>query len=335
MNQLTRWWLTTMNPDWYHGHGRKKPFFEGWYFKLIDPTTMHKLAIIPGVFLSNDPHAFIQVLDGTTSAAWYHRFPLDQFWAAEDRFEIRVGNNVFNADEITLAVDRSKQKIHGSLRFSGKKKWPVRITAPGIMGWYAWIPTMECYHGVVSLDHSIEGALTFNEQLLDFNGGRGYIEKDWGQSFPSAWIWMQTNHFEQVGTSLTASIAMIPWQFTRFRGFLVGFWHKGKLYRFATYTGAKTVSLTVGNNEIEWMLTGRTAGAAHRLHIIATRGEAGIIAGPSTVSMGKRVAESLTAVISVTLTHIEQRKEQLVFEGEGNFGGLEVYNVAEELLSAI
>ena len=127
---------------------------------------------------------------------------------------------------------------------------------------------------------------------------------------------------------------MIPWQFTRFRGFIVGFWHKGKLYHFATYTGAKTVSLTVGNTRVEWMLTGRTAGSTHQLHIIATRGEAGIIAGPSTVSMGKRVAESLTAVVSVTLTRIEPGKEQLVFEGEGNFGGLEVYNVAEELLAA-
>ena len=23
------------------------------------------------------------------------------------------------------------------------------------MGWYAWVPFMECYHGVLSLDHTI------------------------------------------------------------------------------------------------------------------------------------------------------------------------------------
>ncbi|MCW5857485.1 MAG: hypothetical protein KIS63_04285 [Caldilineales bacterium] len=27
------------------------------------------------------------------------------------------------------------------------------------------------------------------------------MEKDWGQSFPAAWVWMQTNHFGAAGTS--------------------------------------------------------------------------------------------------------------------------------------
>ena len=333
MNRLTRWWRTTINPDWYHGHGRERTFFEGWYFKLIGPTGRHKLALIPGVFLGDDPHAFIQVLDGATSNAWYHRFPLEQFWAAPDQFAIRVGESTFTASEIALSLDRPEQTIKGTLRFSGQAPWPVRLTAPGIMGWYAWVPTMECYHGVVSLDHAINGSLTVNGTALDFSGGRGYIEKDWGKSFPSAWIWLQTNHFETTGTSLTASIAMIPWQFTRFRGFIVGFWHEGTLYRFATYTGAKTVSLAVDDAQVDWMLTGRTAGAEHRLHLVATRGEAGILAGPSTVDMGKRVAESLTANVAVTLTRIEKGRAHTVFSGDGRCAGLEVHNVAEELLS--
>ena len=59
------------------GVGKKRPFFEGWYYKLIDATTQHKYAIIPGVFLSEDPHAFIQVLNGSTKEAFYHRYPLD------------------------------------------------------------------------------------------------------------------------------------------------------------------------------------------------------------------------------------------------------------------
>ena len=29
--------------------------------------------------------------------------------------------------------------------------------------------------------------------------------------FPQAWVWMQTNHFEQPRISLTASVAIIPW----------------------------------------------------------------------------------------------------------------------------
>ena len=35
---------------------------------------------------------------------------------------------------------------------------------------------------------------------------RGYIEKDWGKAFPHSWLWLQTNHFTQPGTSLSASV---------------------------------------------------------------------------------------------------------------------------------
>ena len=66
-------------------------------------------------------------------------------------------------------------------------------------------------HGVLGFDHAIQGVLAIDDQAVDFSGGRGYIEKDWGQSFPEAWVWFQTNHFERAGVYLTASVANIPW----------------------------------------------------------------------------------------------------------------------------
>jgi tocopherol cyclase len=50
------------NPDLYHGHGAKPPFFEGWYFKLVDAGETHCYAVIPGVFVGREPdssHAFV------------------------------------------------------------------------------------------------------------------------------------------------------------------------------------------------------------------------------------------------------------------------------------
>ncbi len=61
-----------LHPDWYHGHGKQPPFFEGWYFKLIDATERYRYAVIPGIFLSRDRekhHAFVQVLDGQTGGS--------------------------------------------------------------------------------------------------------------------------------------------------------------------------------------------------------------------------------------------------------------------------
>ena len=133
----------------------------------------------------------------------------------------------------------------GRLRFNGVAPWPVTLRSPGIMDWYAFVPFMECYHGVLSFDHEIRGLLAVDGQAVDFHGGRGYIEKDSGQAFPRAWIWLQTNHFGQPDICLTASVARIPWLGTAFRGFIVGFWWNGRLYRFATYTGAQVERLEV------------------------------------------------------------------------------------------
>ena len=43
---------------------------------------------------------------------------------------------------------------------------------------------MECYHGIVSMDHTVNGLIEINNEKIDFSEGRGYIEKDWGRSFP-------------------------------------------------------------------------------------------------------------------------------------------------------
>ncbi len=314
---------TTLHPDWYHGRSRKRPFFEGWYFKVVDKTERHRYAFIPGIFLSKDPHAFIQVLDGTTAETWYHDYPESLFWAANNRFEVHVDANRFNAHTLTLNLDRPEQRVRGTLQFGGNRPWPVTLAAPGIMGWYAWVPLMECYHGVVSLDHRIYGELEIDGQLIDFEDGRGYIEKDWGRSFPQAWIWMQTNHFNTVGTSLTGSVAIIPWVRQAFPGFIVGFWHACQLHRFATYSGARIEALDVTDDYVHWVMRNRS----HRLEIFARRGQAslfGLLKGPTTVEMGKRVAESLTAEITVQLSHLGTG--QTLFVGTGRNAGLEVHN---------
>ena len=70
------------------------------------------------------------------------------------------------------------------------------------------------------------------------------MEKDWGSSMPSSWIWMQTNHFDEEEVSLFGSVAKIPWLRSYFTGYIFGFYYKGHLYRFTTYTGTKIEKLS-------------------------------------------------------------------------------------------
>ena len=332
---------TIWQPAAYHGFGHSTGFFEGWYFKIVDETEQHRYAIIPGIFLGKDgvdSHSFVQTLDGASGATCYHRYPLAAFSAAPAAFDIRVGPNRFTAQGIELNIDRPEQRLIGRLAFDGITPWPVTWRSPGIMDWYSFVPFMECYHGVLSLDHAVRGQLIIGGAAVDFHGGRGYIEKDWGEAFPRAWIWMQTNHFGRTGVSLTASVARIPWLGTAFRGFIVGLLCDGTLYRFASYTGAVIDRLEVTDHRVFWEMRGPVVHAGvrrqARLSLVAHRDEEGVdlLHAPMRTAMLQRVLESLTASVDVTLSVELDGRTVEVFAGRGRHAGLELGGTLEEIL---
>ena len=323
--QLPMYFRSRLDPGMYHGHGRSAPFFEGWYYKLVSADEAVRYAIIPGVFLGPHGHCFIQVLDGVTGRSAYHTFPLDQFVASRERFDVRIGRSHFSADGLILDVDTAEGQARGELRFEEVKPWPVTWRSPGIMGWYAWVPRMECYHGVLSFDHAIAGTMTVDGHTCDWTGGRGYIEKDWGQSFPAAWVWFQSNHFATSNTCLTASVALIPWLNRAFRGFIVGLWHQGTLYRFANYTGAHPERLDVTDTHVRWLLRDRSCA----LELFAERAEGGLILGPTRTRMDTPVHETLRATVHVRLT----KGGHVIYEGTGRHAGLEAHGDLRQLLT--
>lgn len=321
-----------MNPALFHGAGKKAPYFEGWYYKIVSADERARYAVIPGISLSPDPedsHAFIQVFDGLSGRTNYVRFGLEEFRADRRSFNLRIGKNNFTADYLELDISTPELSVSGRLEFSGLTLWPVTLHSPGIMGWYAWVPKMECFHGIVSLDHSIQGRLTIEATENDFTGGRGYTEKDWGRSFPRAWIWMQSNHFPSPGTSLTASLAIIPWIRRPFPGFIIGLTHNNHLYRFATYTGARVEHLELALDKISWIISDRR----YLLEITAGRTEGGRLHSPTTGGMTGRIQESLNSEVYVQMSEKRAGKRLPIFEGMGRNAGFEASGDLDSLMN--
>ncbi len=330
---MIRWLRTTLNPASYHGNGKKPPFFEGWYYKLIDRSEQHRYAIIPGVFQAQDPvhsHAFIQVFDGQSTQLTYHTYPLEAFEFATGEFDIRIGANRFTTQHLALDIERDGQHVEGKLSFQSVQPWPVTLFSPGFVGWYAWVPFMQCYHGVMSLDHAIEGRLTVNQQCIDFNGGRGYSEKDWGRTFPASWVWLQSNHFARPGTSLTASVAFVPWIRKAFRGFVIGLWHKNRLYRFATYTGAWIEQLQITDEQLHWVVQDKR----YRLDMQVIRSDNhGLLYAPETTGMHRRIAETLDATVAVQFSDLSGATAQLLWQDTGRHTGMEAVGDLHQLMT--
>ena len=324
MQHLLQRWRSIWNPNMYHGWGKRKRYFEGWYFKLVDPAETHVLAVIPGISIGAEGqrHAFIQLLDGKQCQTRYLRFPAIDFRPSGRRFELHLGDNYFAADRLRLALP----EVSGTLHFQRPFPWPKMLGAPGIMGWYSFVPFMECYHGVVSMHHELEGDLHIGGRTVAFTGGRGYAEKDWGRSFPSSWIWMQSNHFEgETAVSLMTSVARIPWLNGHFIGYIVGLLLDGRLFRFATYTGAR-MKAAIEHDEVRLQFRDRR----YRLAITARPGAGGDLLSPLSGEMTGKVNESMQGTIRVELFE----GDALRFAGTGRNAGLEVAGPAEELLTA-
>ncbi len=302
-------------PAIYQGSYRMKAHFEGWYFKLVDRAENNIYAVIPGVSFDNEggAHCFIQLLDGKDATSRYFRYDISSFRYSIERFQIWVGQSYFSSDKIELNLSGEGLDISGSLDFNGITPWPSALLSPGAMGWYAFVPFMECYHGVASFDHEILGSLKIAGRDVDFSGGHGYIEKDWGRSFPHYYAWTQSNHFEKPGTSIMVSIANVPWLGKSFDGFMVGFLHENRLYRFTTYNGARLKSLDVKPQS----LVADFATAKYLLQVEAYKSKDAPLAAPRLGSMEGRIAESMTSQIRVRLSGLERGRQLPDFRRDG------------------
>jgi len=152
-------------------------------------------------------------------------------------------------------------------------------------------------------------------ELVDYTGGRGYVEKDWGRSFPSAWVWAQSNHFETLGTSASVSVARIPWMGKSFVGYIVGLLHEGELYKFTTYNGARIKKFSLQDGRVAMTLSRRDL----TLDIVIEGTQPGKLRSPVLGEMDGVTWESLDASITTTL----QRRDETLFRGTGAHAGAE------------
>jgi len=316
------------HPEILQWDGKRTHYFEGWYFKSVTRDEQSAIAVIPGISIEKDErHAFIQVFDARSKKSYYIRYGFEKFSYSRKTLNITIGKSHFSSKGILLDIDDKNITIKGELKFSTFISWPVTVISPGVMGWYAYLPTMECYHGVMSFNHTIEGSLEINGERVNFSKGKGYCEKDWGVSMPNSWIWMQSNHFENSETSFFASIAHIPWKKHYFTGFLAGFFHQGKIYKFATYTKAKVSDLKINGNHISFEI----GDSKKKIIISGERAGGATLAAPKMGEMSTKIQETLTSKISISFYIGDER----VYEGTGRNAGLEFVGDTEELLKGL
>jgi tocopherol cyclase len=291
--------LRLFNPAVFQGNLKKKKYFEGWYYKNVSANLRHVYSFIPGVSLNEeDPHSFIQIINGVTGDTEYIVYPLSSFSWNSKKLYLKIGNSVFTDSSVCLDIREGRLRISGTITFHEMIKYPSNILSPGIMGWYSFVPRMECRHGIVSVSHSLKGALVINNKLTDFDGGKGYIEKDWGRSFPEWYLWIQANNFSDAGTSFCFSVAKIPWVGKYFIGFISFLYLGGKFYLFSTYNGASLRELSRNADSVFI----EVSNGMYCLKIRTEISHSGELRAPVQGMMKRRIREGMDSVVHLELS---------------------------------
>jgi len=362
--------LLKFQPDKFQGANKKKQYFEGWYYKFVTPLTNNhttaadaspmSMAVVPGIFYGNTPnsnesHAFVFVtLNGERQH--YYRFHTSEFTHAlgSDDYYIQVGNNRFTHTGVSLDLrprehDDAELVLQGQLTFASPNPWPISLMQLGAMGPVGWLPGLECTHGVLSFDHILHGSLTLthssledevekvSSSIISFDNGRGYTEKDFGKSFPSLWVWIQSNSFPQnTGTSLFVSIARLPLFGMELPGFTAAIWHNGTLIPFATWSGAKFEDIRISEEEVYIaMRSSRSRRRGYRVEITVDRRnvpEVLLYAPVNFTKMAPFVWEALQARVHMRLFNSHG---DVLVDDVGEYAGLEVHGNVQWLVDNV
>lgn len=223
---------------YFHGEGKRRSYFEGWYFK--HQNAEQTIALIPAYHIEQSGRASASIQIITDGQVWRAVFPADDFRAKKDRFFVRIGSNTFGPSGIDIRLHTSRLQMEGSLRYS-----PLRAPRASTMGPFSYVPFLQCRHEVLSLSHRVEGRLLVNGTPYEFAPGLGYIEGDRGVSFPETYLWTQCSFSGGPygkDCCVMLSIASIPFLGSEFIGCICCVYDGETEYRLATYRGVRILN---------------------------------------------------------------------------------------------
>lgn len=304
------------NPDLFQGEKyltEYKDYFEGWYFKNTNKE--NGISFIPGINIEkSEPKAFIQVITNNTS--YFVNYDIKEFEFNCEPFYIKIGNNSFSKEGIHIDIKDEGLNIKGDIKYLNNKNINTNLMKPNIMGPFSYIPFMECNHAILSMQNNANGSININNYEMKFDNDMGYIEKDWGCSFPKTYIWCQGNNFQKSNASFMLSIADVPFKMFKFKGVICVLLLDDKEYKFTTYNNAKLAEYDINDNSLNITLKK----GDYYLNVKSTFDKGQKLAAPVKGEMSKDIFESISSLITVTL----RQGDKTIFSDTSTNCGLEI-----------
>lgn len=292
-----------------------KNYFEGWYFK--QSCNNRAVSFIPGINLEKGKEkAFIQII--TDNKSYFIEYQIEDFKYSDNPFSIQIGNSIFSVEGLHLDIQNADNKlfISGDINYTNLNNIRTSWFRPNIMGPFCYLPFMECNHAVVTMSNKVNGSIKINNSKFNFKDGVGYIEKDWGTSFPKKYIWCQGNNFKTQDATFMIAIADVPLKLFSIRGLICVLKVGNKEYRFATYNRAKLKKYQIDAKNVDIVLKK----GLYQLSIKTKNSNSKLLLAPVNGKMSREILESISACVEIIL----KRKGKVIFSDTSFNCGLEI-----------
>lgn len=243
----------------------------------------------------------------------YIRYPLEDLSFTKDPFILKIGQNKLSKEFMILNINEDDLKVKGEFSFNNLKTLKKSFLKPNIMGILSYLPN-ECNHSISSLHHKVKGNICINNKTFNIDG-IGYMEKDWGTSFPKKYVWTQGS--DVLGNSVVFSNATVPILGRYATGFFLVILHNDKEYRFSSIEGSKMLSFEAEDNSFK----GKIQKGNLTVEIFAKQYNPISLKSPNMGEMKSSIKESLDGNLKIALL----KDGKVSFEIENERASIDVH----------
>lgn len=273
----------------------KKNAFEGWFVKAYSKKNELMFSVIWGYSTNeNNKHGFIQFQNNLTHDTAYVSYPFSEVGFSENPFILKIGDNELSKNKMILNFETNNLKIKSKIFFGDFQVLKTSFLKPNIMGVLTYFPN-ECNHSIISMKHSVDGKIKIGPSIYNINNAVGYIEKDWGTSFPKNYVWLQANDWKD--SAVVFSYATVPILGRYGKGFFLVLHHNKKEYRFSSIELSFLEYFQVSKDSFKAIIKKGDISVcikAKQLNPVS-------LASPKKGEMNSLIKESLDGILKLTL----------------------------------
>jgi hypothetical protein len=311
--------LGKYRPSSLKGALNKNKYFEGWFQKVYSSEHQASFVIIYGYATANSPDTFgfIQLLL-PGKLPWLYYFPKNEISFDKDNHIMVMGTNKLSKDLIEI----NTKDISIKLNFKNNQ---LIQSFKNSMGYSYFVPNLPCYHSVLNPSHVVSGEIRYDDGQYSLVNEMGYLEKNWGTSFPENYFWLHAIDPKNPQISLLFSRAEIKWLGKKFIR------HVGHLRVDGIEIDLRelrNISITTLDQNTEVQII-RFESKSLKLYISINIGKNVILKGPTNGALSRDIDHHADAVIDVKMsTENKIRQFQMV----GNFEKINTPAAAQNVI---